>query len=290
MTTDQATSTGTRRSRLSDQQTADRMISAATGMIQESGLTVSLEHISVEEVIRRADVSRTSAYRRWPHRGDFFADLLRALARDPVLRIGSEERQSELSATLEAHLDWLETADGRARLYREAVRIGGSADLRMLATSNLWRSYIALQAAVLSAPDDAFRAELTAHLAASERQTHERLARNYAMLATLFGFRLRADARIGFDDIAVLCSSLMNGVAIKAQSDAGLLSRTAGAPGLPSEQWTLPAIGCYAIQLQYLEPDPDVHWNGERIAEVRNLLRLAATGRTPLVASLERLG
>jgi len=51
--------------RLSDRETEQRMLRAAVAMVQRTGLTVSLDHISFEDVIRDADgprpVTRTSA-------------------------------------------------------------------------------------------------------------------------------------------------------------------------------------------------------------------------------------
>ena len=56
------------------------MLHTATGLIDASGLTVSLDHISFEEVIQQAGVSRSAAYRRWPYKDLFFSDLLKELA------------------------------------------------------------------------------------------------------------------------------------------------------------------------------------------------------------------
>ncbi|WP_148673215.1 hypothetical protein [Tsukamurella tyrosinosolvens] len=52
------------------------------------GLGTGLEHIRLEDVVRDADVSRTAAYRCWPQREDFLADVLAALA-EPALPIAS---------------------------------------------------------------------------------------------------------------------------------------------------------------------------------------------------------
>lgn len=267
-----------RRRRLSDRESAERMIAAATEMIRESGLTVSLEHISIEEVVRRADVSRTAAYRRWKYKDDFFADLLRELARDPhPAVIATQDRPQDLIA-LADHLDWVETAEGRARLYAAVTRISGSIDLIMLATSQRWRSYISLQAAVLSLEEGDFRAELRDILAESERQEHHRLASTYAATAELLGYRLRPDAGVTYEDIAIMCSSVVSGVAVKAQSDPGLLDRMVGAPpfAYSPEPWSVPAAACFAIKNLYTEPDPGLTWDERRIAMVQTVLRRAA--------------
>jgi AcrR family transcriptional regulator len=49
--------------RLSDQETEQRMLRAAVRTISSAGLTVSLYHISLEDVIRAADISRSTVYR-----------------------------------------------------------------------------------------------------------------------------------------------------------------------------------------------------------------------------------
>ena len=72
--------------RLSDQETEQRMLQAAVAMVHRTGLTVSLEHISFEDVIRDADVSRSAVYRRWPYKDLFFSDLVKELAKDATRR------------------------------------------------------------------------------------------------------------------------------------------------------------------------------------------------------------
>jgi AcrR family transcriptional regulator len=54
--------------RLPEEQTEHLMLQTAVAMVRRSGLTVSLDHISLEDVIRAANVPRSSVYRRWPTR------------------------------------------------------------------------------------------------------------------------------------------------------------------------------------------------------------------------------
>src|ERR1700746_158311 len=77
--------------RLSDRETEQRMLQTAVTMVSRAGLTVSLDHISLEEVIREADVSRSAVCRRWPYKDLFFSDLVKELSRSAIPTILDEE-------------------------------------------------------------------------------------------------------------------------------------------------------------------------------------------------------
>jgi AcrR family transcriptional regulator len=128
---DQVTPVGTglgrRRQRLSDTETEERMLAAATAMVGKNGLTVSLEHISFEDVIRDAGVSRSAVYRRWPYKDLFFSDLLRELARgsSPAIAGGNSTATATATAAVReallAHLDWLADPSLRLALVGEVL-------------------------------------------------------------------------------------------------------------------------------------------------------------------------
>src|SRR5665811_621178 len=98
--------------RLSDHETEQRVLHAAMAMVNRTGLTVSLDHISFEDVIRDADVSRSSVYRRWPYKDLFFSDLVKELAKDATPAIINAELQLMRRVVAE-QLAWLETHEHR---------------------------------------------------------------------------------------------------------------------------------------------------------------------------------
>src|SRR5689334_9987579 len=117
----QPTGLARRNRRRSDEETRDRMLRAATAMISRTGLTVSLDHISFEEVIRQADVSRSTAYRHWPYKDLFFSDLVKELARTASPTILSDEIRL-IRRVLSEHPDGLETPQSRHGLILELIR------------------------------------------------------------------------------------------------------------------------------------------------------------------------
>ena len=96
--------------RLSDRETEQRMLRTAVAMVQRTGLTVSLDHISLEDVIRDADVSRSAVYRRWPYKDLFFSDLVKQLAKDATPTIVNDELELMRRVVAE-HDDRLETPE-----------------------------------------------------------------------------------------------------------------------------------------------------------------------------------
>ena len=129
-----------RRRRLTDKQTEQRMLDAAVAMVSRSGLTLSFDNLSLEDVIRDAQVSRSAAYRRWPYKDLFFSDLLKTLARATQLaNVGNDGGQVLVERFLLDNLDGLGSAEGRHDLAVELVRQGQrNGGLTMPSTSRSW--------------------------------------------------------------------------------------------------------------------------------------------------------
>jgi AcrR family transcriptional regulator len=268
--------------RLSDQETASRMLDAAVAEVNRDGLTVSLDHLSFEDIIRRADVSRSSAYRRWPHKDLFLSDLIKELARSAAPPLAADEL-ALIRQIVAEHIGWLEEPELRHRLMMDLIRQLALLDFQTVYTSPGWRTYLALHATFLSLADGRLRDEVQHILADSERDRMSRVAQAWQRLAGLFGYRLRPGAD-SFASLVTLLSATMRGLVIMALSMPDIAEqRTDVSPfdaGHPA-QWSLPATGFASLASAFLEPDPTIEWDDERLATVGAELRALALRPKP---------
>ncbi|WP_199036120.1 TetR/AcrR family transcriptional regulator [Glycomyces salinus] len=269
-----------RRTRLTDKETEERMLTAAVDMVGETGLTVSLEHLSFEDVIRRAGVARSAVYRRWPYKDLFFSDLLRELSKGAVpAEFGSETSVREVAEAVSARLYLLATPEGRHRLLSEVVR--ANRDFETVRHSTAWRSYLALHATFLSLEDGPLRDDVREALTAAEHGFVTRIADAHRQFARLLGYRIRPEVGAGFETLATLLNAALRGMLLMEPTIPGLSSeRIEGRPfgAVASAEWSPSALALGAIEWTFLEPDPDVVWNEKRVAEARDALERIARG------------
>ena len=260
--------------RLPEDETERRMLRAALAMVNRAGLTVSLEHISFEEVIREADVSRSSAYRRWPHKDLFFSDLVLEVARNPAPGIFADEVDL-IRRIVAGRLDELADPEARRALVIELFRQLAVLDFETLYASPGWRTYLALHATFLSLSDGGLRSQVQAALARAEQDHLSRVARAWQLLAGLLGFRLRQETGGTFETLAALVTATMRGLVMTALTVPDIAGhRTTAQPfGTPEAgEWSLPALGLGAIAIACLEPDPDFTWDEARATAIRAAL------------------
>ncbi|GAB3482832.1 TetR/AcrR family transcriptional regulator [Nocardiopsis coralliicola] len=276
-----ATGATRRRRRLSDAETERRMLDTAKEAVNAEGLTVSLDHLAFEDVIRAAGVSRSAVYRRWPYKDLFFSDLLRELARGdgPVVGGFDADAVARMHRIILERLDWLRTPQLRLALVGEILRQGAPREVAGFHSSPEWRTYFALHATFLSLADGAFRSEVQEALTASEAALGDRLAGSYAATAGLLGLRLRPGA--SFRALADLANALMRGLVAAVPTHPGLTADTVranplGAPG--DADWTTPALGLAALLTAYLEPDSGAVFDDARLAGVRRTIEAGWDG------------
>jgi len=276
------TGLGRRNRRLSDQETRDRMLRAAIDMINRTGLTVSLDHIRFEDVIRDADVARSTAYRHWPYRDLFFSDLVKELASSVRPAIIADEI-SLIKQVLSEHPDWLETPQLRHNLILELIRRLALLDFQSILASPEWRTYLALHATFSGLSSGELRDHVQAALAQAEAGHIALVAQAWRQIAGLFGYRLRPALATSYETLATLLSATMRGLVIAALSTPEVATRlTVASPfdAAGKEPWSLPAIGIASIAMTFLEPDPTAQGNDQRAAEIQRALDAWVTPRT----------
>lgn len=257
--------------RRSEGETERRMLDAAMAMIDATGLTVSLDHLSFEDIIRDADVSRSAAYRRWPHKDLFFSDLVKELA-EAAIPSPSDNAAIEalVHDTVREHPDWLRTPDRRRALLVELIRRAAELDFDTLYGSPQWRTYLALHATFMSLADGALRDEVQQILARSQDGFISRVATAWEVLARLFGFTPRPDTGASFETLATLASALVRGLVIMSLSAPQLAeSRHSTMPfgAGTKEEWSLSALGLAGLAASFFEADDEI-WDAEKAKRV----------------------
>jgi AcrR family transcriptional regulator len=250
------------------------MLRAAIEMINQTGLTVSLDYISFEEVIRSADVARSTAYRHWPYKDLFVSDLITELARTAGPTIIRDEIRL-IRQILAAHPDWLDTPETRHGLLLELIRQLSLLDLQAVLASPGWRTYLALHATFSSLADGEVREQVQTALAQAEAVHTARVAQAWGQLAGLFGYRLRPELATTFDTLATLVGATMRGLVITALSNPDIASHaTLASPfgAASKDEWSLAAFGIASIAMALLEPDPTAQWDEQRLAEIHRVL------------------
>jgi hypothetical protein len=141
--------------------------------------------------------------------------------------------------------------------------------------TSLLRTYLALHATLLSLTDGGLRDQVQSAPATAEQDHLARVARAWQLMAGLLGFRLRKDAGVTFETLAVLADAAMRGLVMTAMTVPGVAaSGTTAQPfdAREAAEWSLPALELGAIATAFLEPDPDFTWDARRAAAIREAL------------------
>lgn len=163
-------STGGRRGRIGEAAVRERMLHAGAAQVARSGLTVSLAHLRYEDVIREAGVPRSAGYRAWSSKEAFFDDLVIEIAGESwagTAAFGPEVVDRALQVLL-SHIDELATPEGRRAAWIDVARTAARANVEAMGHRQEWRTYIAIQATILSLPDGDLRRRVEEALRRSE--------------------------------------------------------------------------------------------------------------------------
>jgi hypothetical protein len=254
-----------------------RMLEAGRELAIEAGAALTIEHLRVEEIIQRARVPRSSAYRMWPYREEYIDDLLCYLAGAgnwfidrPVF---DPETFTVLKQIVEDNRELTGSPEGRRALLREIVRLTVAQNYGALTESGTWRLHMALSATLGSTRSGEARQKIAAALEESQRVSRDSLVAVFWFLAAELGLRMR-DPAATIEHMQLAGGLLVQSVALRNVQvraaadgdDAGeaalvdtLLNVPLPGPGLHGQpaEWTLAAFAYMGVVDAFIELDPD---------------------------------
>lgn len=254
-----------------------RMLEAGRELAIESGAALTIEHLRVEEIIQRARVPRSSAYRMWPYREEYIDDLLCYLAGAgnwfndrPVFDL---ETFTVLKQAVEDNRELIGSPEGRRALLCEIVRLTVAQNYAALTESGTWRLHMALSATLGSTRSGEARQKIAAALEQSQRVSRDSLVAVFGFLAAELGLRMRHPAAT-IEHMQLAGGLLVQSVALRnvqvraaaGGDDSGeaalvdtLLNAPLPGPGLHGQpaEWTLAAFAYMGVVDAFIELDPD---------------------------------
>ena len=251
-----------------------RVLGTALDRIRADGLTVGLDHVSFEDVIAASGVSRATAYRIWPTKSDFLADVIVAAVEATHLVGEGRDDFARLAEMLDTASAGLLDPAKRRTFIVEALRVSIEWEVDRLVRSGEWTTYLALTATAHGLPPGRVRDEVTAALRAMDLSFTTHRARVYEAIARMAGYRL-VPPLAGMEGFLVLSEATgaqMTGFVIKAKARPDVTTRTrdlAMFGQLAPVPWTVPALSLVGTILSFLEDDPAMAWDEARVAEVR---------------------
>lgn len=278
-----------RSGRLSDEETAQRMLQTAVDKVNQEGLRVSFDLLRFEDIIADAGVARSAAYRRWPTKNHFYADLLRELAGHlhPAIAAYDENTVNIVRDRALEHLEHLRTPEGRRLLLVELCREGALQNFSKLVGSTAWSVYVTLTITLVSLPDTQLKTDLKQALAHSEEHFLEKMATFYATMIDVLGFQLLPELPgVDLNVVAQLGAAVVEGLAMNAASLPDVKQcRFKGDPfGAGHEaEWSLPALGFTSIIMAMIRPNPARQgtWSDAQLDECRQRLEALNVMDTP---------
>lgn len=178
----------TRRPRLSSEETKERLIDAGIAALAASGMSIGLNAVNLEEAVRDAEVSRSSAYAVWSN-GSYSPQ--EEYQRAVLLQAIDERRVTleVLTRNVGALYEELGKTMSPRQMLREVIRLSAAQNVQATADSLGWKLVIALRAIMHSAPeherDDEFVQWMAESAAVLRSYTIENIYRPLAAIVGL---------------------------------------------------------------------------------------------------------
>lgn len=295
--------------RRNSEKVKEDMLTAAANLVHEHGLTVSLQHISLDSIAFGAGIPRSAVYRAWDTREDFFNELLLKLAGEPQSSPMAfdgktlDEALATLKKELENDPDVLSTPDGRRIVLIEICRHGATVNYQNVVDHKGWRTYVALAATALSYSEP-MKSKLQMAITQAQGSYNTGMAEFYQAASEILGRRLLPEFRSepGRHPYAYLASTgaaAMDGLMLRNANfpkgqDTGLApdldipARKADPFGTGrKEDWSPAAMTFTATFLAMTAPDEQYVYNRgdiddqiQKLEQMAQILKAKATAPT----------
>jgi AcrR family transcriptional regulator len=262
-----------KRARLRGDELREKVLTTAVEELEANGgLSVSLDHLNVEQLIRTANVPRSSFYRLWETKEAFYVELMERMI-EQVKDQGAAWDQETLDIAqdvIERFKERLDSEDGRRAVLEEAVRRGAQQNFEAVSKSLSWRTSTALSATLqtLEGEDHDHIVEV---LERTEQRFVDRMMDFYDQVLPVLGLRMKAP----FDTktLAVAGSSVVEGLIGRQLANQKIVDEPIRLPGIDGEpvDWHLAAVGFLAIVDAMTEPDPN--WRQSLTASANPLVQ-----------------
>lgn len=252
----------TRAKRLSKAELRERVLRSGSALLSQGGVTVSLYHLNMEELFRRAGVPRSSAFAAFGGKEELITELMIQLLQPPPGgQIGfSPETARVAHEVIVRHGHRLTRADGSRdpegsyAVLREAVRVALPQNVEDTAASVEWQTFIALSASVPSLPPGR-RERVAEALRAADEQFIGAMTDFYAPAFAQLGRRPRAGVQ--WRHVVTAGATIVEGMVSRRRLGTAIGDEIVIVPGIDGEpvEWTVAALAYLALIDGLTEPD-----------------------------------
>lgn len=244
-----------RTTRLSKAEVRSRILDHAIGIIDREGVRMSVSHLSLEELIRHAGVPRSTVYRVWPSRQDFYDELIAAVPNRTLSGRLDKNALETGDAFVHRRAADLGTAAGRRSVQLEAMAIAVQANYDHTFASVPWRNFIAVAASIDSHEHPQTRTAIESALRSRQLHFIDNMAKYYEHVFLELGLRLRPSVGVDFRQFASVLAAYIEGLCVARLVVPELVTGPIR-PELP-EQHNLAIVGFAALYEALSEPIPE---------------------------------
>lgn len=240
--------------RLSKAEVRARLLDHAVGIIDREGVRMSVEHLRMEKLIREAGVPRSTVYRVWPTRQDFYDELIVAVPHRTLPGRLDENALKIGDAHVHRSIDALVTEQGRRAVQEQAIAAAVQANYDHTFTSVPWRNFVAVAASLDAHDDQQTRDAIGAALRVRQMHFIENMAKFYEHVFEELRLRLKPELGMDFQRFTVALAAYVEGLCIARLVVPELVTGPIRAEG-PAER-TLAIVGFTALYDAFSEPIP----------------------------------